>query len=278
MGAEPIPAMYDDSTHQLWRCDTDAGQMMLKVCSDDNVQQSDFWQVMHRLFGVNLSDDLAAFKQVQQQMTNHSLFAVPELIACAGKTDTTPAFILSRFIHGDMLLKQHVTDAMVKQLAEHIAGLHLQQQPNWGKLYQADKSASLWPDYLIKTLVTTCQQRHIGEPWFSRAIAQIEHIQPHSFSPIMTDLRWDQFIFEADKITALVDLDAFVIGPRELELVLLEYLLTAHQAVLFKTAYEKFLPLPDLSNHRLSYRLLLFLMNVLGEIDLDKWMRSLAKW
>ncbi len=56
------------------------------------------------------------------------------------------------------------------------------------------------------------------------------------------------------------------------KLLLLEYLLTAQQAAIFKTAYQQYLAWPDLSNQRLSYRLLLFLMNVLGETDLDKWL------
>ena len=63
-----------------------------------------------------------------------------------------------------------------------------------------------------------------------------------------------------------------MIGPRELELVLLEYLLTPQQAEVFLNVYQSYLPWPDLSNQRLSYRLLLFLMNVLGETDIDKWL------
>jgi hypothetical protein len=39
---------------------------------------------------------------------------------------------------------------------------------------------------------------------------------------IMTDISANQFLFEVNEITACVDLDVYVIGPREWELALLE--------------------------------------------------------
>jgi hypothetical protein len=94
----------------------------------------------------------------------------------------------------------------------------------------------------------------------------------------MPDLRWDQFLQHANKLTTLVDLDAFVYGPREVELVLLEYLFNDHQAKLFEKVYGQFQPIPALKQVRKSYRLLLFLMNVLGEGDLNKWMKTSGRW
>lgn len=69
-----------------------------------------------------------------------------------------------------------------------------------------------------------------------------------------------------------MDLDAIVYGPKTLEFVLLEYLLDQKQAEIFAVEYMNHQTIPDLTAVRLPYRLLLFLMNVLGEMDLNSWL------
>jgi hypothetical protein len=114
----------------------------------------------------------------------------------------------------------------------------------------------------------------IPENILSFALEQAKGINVEKFMPIMPDLRWDQFLSQQNKLTALVDLDAIVLGPRELELVLLEYLLDEKQAALFKLYYQRQHSFPDLSKVRDTYRLLLFLMNVLGEKNIATWLQQ----
>jgi hypothetical protein len=116
------------------------------------------------------------------------------------------------------------------------------------------------------------QQGLINHVQVKLAIEQAEKITPNYFVPIMPDLRWDQFRVLDDGRLALLDLDAFVVGPRELELVLLEYIIDKPHHDLFKEDYQKQLDYPDLTMVRLSYQVLLFAMNVLGETDLTKWL------
>ena len=104
------------------------------------------------------------------------------------------------------------------------------------------------------------------------ALQQAKAIEVDEFVPIMPDLRWDQFLQQNDRLSALVDLDAFVFGPKGIELVLLEYLLSEQQAEIFNRHYQQYAHIPDLTPFRISYRILLFLMNVLGEQNLDNWL------
>jgi len=108
-----------------------------------------------------------------------------------------------------------------------------------------------------------------------RVLKQTASLNESVFVPIMPDLRWDQFRYttEVDQIT-LIDLDAFVIAPPSLELVLLEYILTPSQMTTFKAIYTKTHDWPDYSAYKSCYQLLLFLMQVLGKTDLEKWMRQ----
>lgn len=278
LDAEAVPAMFEDSTHQLWRCDTVDGRMMLKICQHKNLAHSPCWQVIQRLFDLYLPDDLGLIDKVQIVLEQQGRIGLPELVACAGQSQKIPAFMLNRFVEGQMLTQDLLTDAMIEQLAAHIASLHSHESPHWGDLAAPQKTAETWPETLLKTLVNEAARQDIGDPWLSLAVSQLEQISPVKFSPIMLDNRWDQYLFEADQIKALVDIDAFVCGPVELELVLLEYQLNHRQASIFANAYQQVQAMPDLSNVRLSYRFLLFLMNALGETKLDKWMRADTHW
>ena len=102
---------------------------------------------------------------------------------------------------------------------------------------------------------------------------------------MMLDLRWDQLRsvdngdLDHDRSDndslALIDLDAFVIAPKNLDLVLLQYVLSPAQWLLFKQQYCQTHVWPDYTQQKPCYQLLLFLMNVLGETDLRRWMNQI---
>lgn len=276
--AEAVPAMFEDSTHQIWRCETADGSMMLKICQHKKLALSACWQAIEQLFGRYLPDDLGGIDAIQQQLAQYGQLPLPELLACGSQTAETPAFILTRFVGGRMLSAELLTEAMISQLATHIASLHAHELTLWGDVTHPEYDAESWPEVLLKTLVKQAGEQGIAEPWLPLVVSQIELVNPTHFAPIMLDNRWDQYLFENDNITALVDIDAFVAGPRELELILLEYQLNQEQADVFARSYQHILPLPDLSDVRLCYRFLLFLMNALGETDLDKWMQHPTRW
>jgi aminoglycoside phosphotransferase (APT) family kinase protein len=118
----------------------------------------------------------------------------------------------------------------------------------------------------------------IPEQVLEKALQQAADLNIETFVPIMLDLRWDQMLHQQGQLSAIVDMDAFVVGPRELELVLLEYQLNEHQAGVFIEAYRASAEWPDLTEQRFCYRLLLFLMNSLGETDVNKWMNASIRW
>jgi hypothetical protein len=276
--AEAVPAMFEDSTHQIWRCDTADGSMMLKICQHKNLAHSVCWQVIEQLFGYYLPDELGSIDAVQQQLQQHGKLPLPELLACGSQTADAPAFMLNRFVEGQMLTAERLTDEMISQLASHTASLHAYTSNRWGDVTQPEYDAESWPEALLKTLVRQAGEQGIAEPWLPLVVSQIDLVNPTQFAPIMLDNRWDQYLFEAGQITALVDIDAFVAGPPEIELILLEYQLTQQQADVFARSYQQVLPLPDLTDVRLCYRFLLFLMNALGETDLDTWMQHPTHW
>lgn len=267
--AIPLASQFEDSTHRLWRCETEAGALILKVCNHDSIQQSAFWQGMNSLFNVDFPRSLRNIATIYSKISENTAVTVPRFIAAESNS-----YVLAEWLEGDAALTEDVTDVMVIQLAEHLGKLHTQVQTTWGPMQQAKLGAKQWSSRLYKTIQDLADNSSATIPnnVMTLCLQQAEAMEVEQFSPIMLDLRWDQFLQQHNRLTALVDLDAFVYGPKELELVLVEYLLNADQAALFKQHYQQYVELKDLSSTRGSYRLLLFLMNVLGETDLDYWL------
>ena len=264
-----IPALFEDSTHQLWYCETELGAMVLKVCNHQSVNKSTFWLGMNTLFDMDFPRSLGAIQTTHQLLADHGTFKVPPYIA-----SQQSSYVLSQYLIGEDVTENNVTDELISELARHLASLHQQSFTKWGGLHQPNLTSEQWPVRLQQTLLALLETHPTNIPTdlVDKVIKQMANIQLDSWTVIMPDLRWDQLRTLENGDIAVVDLDAFVIGPRELELVLLEYLLTPQQAEVFLNVYQSYLPWPDLSNQRLSYRLLLFLMNVLGETDIDKWL------
>jgi len=270
-----MPPKFEDSTHQLWHCETTDGSMVLKLCNHQTIQTSLFWQGMNSLFAVDFPNSLGQIEQIHQFLSEQSCLNVPEFIA-----SESSSYVLSRYVTGDDVNFENISDLMVKQLASHIVQIHRHQWLNWGAFDHAAFSEQQWSERLQQTLIRLSEVHPTTIPSniLNHALEQAKTLRVSSFSPIMIDLRWDQMLHQQGYISAIVDMDAFVIGPKELELVLLEYQLTQEQADLFARSYQEISELPELAGQRYCYRLLLFLMNSLGEVDITKWMSTSTRW
>lgn len=274
--ASLITAKFADSTHQLWQCQTVDGPMMLKVCNRDTVAVSSFWQGINSLFAMSFPACLADMAAIYQRVQTISPLMVPEHIA---SDFAEPAsYVLVRLIAGDDVNADAISDQMVQNLAHHISDCHRHQSATWGTLLTPHFSEDQWSTRLQYTLQQLAASQTIPQTILQEALQQAAKINHTDYVPIMLDLRWDQFLYQKSELLAIVDLDAFVTGPRALELVLLEYLLDESQAAIFKQRYELNHVIPNLTEVRTAYRLLLFLMNVLGEQNISAWMNTPRRW
>jgi hypothetical protein len=260
--AEPLACSFLDSTHALWRLETlDTRTLFLKVVQNTS---SPFWQIMQQVFALNLRQQLGDYHQLYRQVSKLTPIQIPDLIACAGHSCHCPAYLLTAAVSGDSVKIEQVNDEMVVTLARHLAGLHLYQSETWGCFFDANRAAETWSLVLREVL---------SNAFVNDGTRQTFNHTPMCFVPMMLDLRWDQFLMLDGKLKALVDLDAFVIAPIELEFVLLEYILTPEQLLIWCSAYQlQGGKIPKITVVRDSYRKLLFAMKVLGESDLTRWL------
>lgn len=272
--AEPIAIAnkFEDSTHQLWHCQTGEGEMVLKVRNDATITKSPFWLGANHLFVADFPNSLGNIHLTHDFLAQYGALNVPAFIAASANR-----FVLTRFLPGVDLEAGKVDDNWVIQLANHIAKLHQRSFTKWGNLHAPQFSAVDWPKRLHKTLNFLAKRYGALEiePLFVEILAQAKNCQETEFVAMMLDFRWDQLRYLSANDLALVDLDAFVIAPRALDLVLLEHVLSPEQFALFKRHYVQTHNWPDYDAQKPCYQLLLFLMHVLGETDLEKWMKKI---
>lgn len=270
LSAAPVamPAKFADSTHQLWHCDTVDGPMVLKVCQPHAIAQSSFWQGINHLFGIQFPQQLGQTLATAAYLKTHGFFNLPTVISAVNNR-----YVLTRFVAGTDVDQLPITHPLITQLAQHIGQLHQQRFKTWGDLHAPQWLPEQWNQRLHASITQLAQQSSLTIPTalLDQALSQALTLNETAFVPIMPDLRWDQLRQSTNGQLALIDLDAFVIGPRNLELVLMLYLLTPSQLTLFKDTYCQWHDWPDL-NTQSAYQLLLFLMNVLGETDCNAWM------
>jgi hypothetical protein len=272
--AEPIaiPNKFEDSTHRLFYSQTEDGEMVLKVCNEATIVKSNFWSGTNRLFAADFPDSLGDIHSTHDFLEQNGTLTVPEFVSARANR-----YVLTRFLAGKDLESENIPDELVIQLAQHVARLHQYTYTSWGKLRAPQFSAIEWASRLHDTLVFLAKQHDklIAKPILADMLTRIKDIQETEFVPVMLDLRWDQFRRSSTNALALIDLDAFVIAPRSLDLVLLEYVLAPAQLALFKQNYTQTHSWPEHTENTRCYQLLLFLMNVLGESDLAKWMQRI---
>ncbi len=274
-----LPPRFNDSTHELWRLEDVAinakeqANCFLKICSNTD---SPFWQIMQDLFNVNLSNEIGNFNKLYPLIEASTPLQIPSLVETS--IVTKKSYLVATEIKGTAV--EGVSLTMVEQLALHLAGLHQKKYDRWGALSQLNNTgsseyeAAQWALKLKQTIRTFSTEQNIPNTILTTALEACQYADSTKFVALMPDLRWDQFLQQEGKLTALVDLDAFVLAPVELDFVLLEYLLTDKELAVFIEIYRKVHPVPDIQQVRPVYRLLLFLMNVLGEQDVEKWMNK----
>jgi len=274
---EYIPQRFEDSTHDLWRLESKQGTYFLKVCSNTD---SPFWQIMQQLFGVDLLQGIQYFEKLYVHISTLTSLQIPELI----KAESIPkqgSFILTKEVIGSVPEASDISQKMVEQLALHLSNLHADKYNTWGTVHEPLFKRNDWPQRIKDTLRKSAQKwggdqtSHIK--YLKQALDTCDSLDNLQFVPLMPDLRWDQFLVSNNEEMILLDLDAFVLAPRELDLVLLEYLLNKQQMEWFVTRYSEQQDIPNLDIVRPIYRLLLFYMQVLGEQDINNWMERPAR-
>ncbi|MDC9725221.1 MAG: hypothetical protein PSN44_04800 [Gammaproteobacteria bacterium] len=132
--AKRIASLFEDTTNSSWWLETSEGAQVLKLCDDQWVNESSFWQGMQSLFGLKLPHSMADYDHVYSLISSLSPLTIPRLIQSASccANGEFPGFLLAEGLEGHYIISSDVTVVIVRQLAHHIGQLHQHQHTHWG--------------------------------------------------------------------------------------------------------------------------------------------------
>ena len=211
------------------------------------------------LFGHDITNHISGLNALRKKLSNDHIKIAEPVYADMEKNYHMYKEISGRKYEPDIFPDNK---NILLQLGRFIGYLHKKEYRGFG-------AAGNHTGKNFKSVLSKTYEFLIAEYWnsneeikgFFKKITETE-LNPNSFSLIMPDISANQFVFSDDmeKINGLIDLDAYVIGPRELELAILELCMPSqNSAQYFKQGYEEFGRLPDIRSCRAAYRFLGYL-------------------
>jgi hypothetical protein len=235
-----------------------------------------FWSGCHHLFGVDPSR-VFDLEPLNARLTQLSPISAPRVLH-KGVLDGRE-WVVVEYMPGSALETfRGQPAAMLEQFGHALARIHSHRFADYGS--PAGRVRYPLEGFfarLAEALRMLASRFYAGD---KRVMAALEPIcraalglpPPSNAALVMVDMDVGQFLSDGRHITAVVDTEGYVVGPRELDLIGLEYLLDPSGAAAFTRGYQAVMPLPDLAPVRAIYRYLYLLLEVQGQADLDEWM------
>jgi aminoglycoside phosphotransferase (APT) family kinase protein len=208
---------------------------------------------MREVFGLTFPPTEVQLHLVAAEIETAGL-SCPKVLA-AGTVDARPVTITT-WVTGDSWEPDQLppSRAAHRTLGAFLARMHQRQRPGFGTLDGPLKPPSGYVDAAVGSARRTVESG--GSDASVQLLSVINSADPasvaSSFGLVMPDIAGNQFLFSDRDISAVVDLDSYVIGPIELELTIAEWCLVEHAA--FADGYQSVRPLPSFSSFRAFHR------------------------
>ncbi|MET9022605.1 phosphotransferase [Actinopolymorpha sp. NPDC004070] len=264
------------SSNFLYRLRTTSGaSYSLRVPRLRASALSPFWQHLQDVFGLRYGTQLLNVDPILHAVDEDGLLQAPRPVASTTVGDR-PAYILT-WVDGTAWEPDDFPDSgpVNERLGEYVARLHLRTYDRYGTLTE-----QAFDPVEFVTRSNASMQRMISRfwshqpevgAWFER---HAKAMDPDVFSghvaPIMPDISGNQFVYRDGTLAGVVDLDSYVVGPRELELAVAEMCLTRPED--FRRGYESVLPLPPMQEVRTYCRFWMLLCEGGRHPDVDAFL------
>jgi aminoglycoside phosphotransferase (APT) family kinase protein len=212
---------------------------------------------------------------LNERLGRRSPVPVPRVLRTASLDGRTYA-VLDRLPGLALATFRGQPDALLEQLGRCLAALHGDRSGWWGSPAGAGHELSTFHPRAVETARRQVERFFRDDPTVAPGLepasrAMLRLPEPRSASPVMPDIDPTQYLWDGRRLTGLVDTEAYVVAPPELELVAAEYLLDRPGAAAFERGYRSVAPLPDLRAVRAPYRYLLRVLDALSVEDLGAW-------
>ncbi|UVI33145.1 aminoglycoside phosphotransferase family protein [Paenibacillus spongiae] len=267
---------YSGHASDVWSVKTASQEVIVRSSRLRDEPNREFWWGCKFLFGIDPRQKLY-FQENAKLLNRISDIPVPNIIAHHILEDRE--FLIVEKMKGTVL--QSFTNQPAELLYHYgrwLAKVHANTYGFYGNLANTRSESKGEFHYALAQAMRLLVQRDYQQdsPIKDRLEPILEELRglpvPPSFSPILVDMDPSQFLADNGKLSAIVDIEAYVVAPRELDFVGLEYILDHESSKSFVSGYTTILDLPELSSHRRVYRYLYRLLGVQGSVSLDKWL------
>ena len=263
-----------DSTNKVYELNFQNTEYIVKKCKIDENNLSIFWQYMKYVFGHNFHDQIISLEILFEKLCN-------EFIPIAKPVSIDP--LLQYHVYERINGKDYLPDMFPEnsnihlQLGKYIGYQHKFEYKKHGTIY-SQKQNSFGNDIygFSENIIRKYWTNRNDVKYYFNGIFRNKMLFD-GFSLIMPDISANQFIFsfDMDKINGVIDLDAYIIGPRELELTIIELCIPNNEcANCFKKGYENFTKLPLLREYRNIFRFVSYLCDLENTENMEEFMRK----
>ncbi|WP_274366285.1 phosphotransferase [Paenibacillus thermotolerans] len=172
------------------------------------------------------------------------------------------------------------SDSLLHQFGVWLAQVHSQRFDYFGNLAKTQiERLDSFHIRLSQTMQRLVERDYANDSQIKAKLgAMLQDLKalpvPDYFCPVFIDMDPSQFLIQDEMLSAVVDVEAYVVGPREFDFIGLEYLLDEISVVSFLKGYSSILNPPDLSKYRTVYRYFYRLLGVQGSVDLQRWLEQ----
>ena len=269
--------------NDVWSVRTDAGEFVVKITRNPPRPNRPFWDGLEMLFGLNTHENMRRLPGLADLMRDLSPLSVPRIVHVDRRGREIPEpYIVAERLPGDPLtLDGENRENLARELGQHVGALHRKAFSDWGRFGEARYEAAEWPPRLAATLEFMVDKWYEDDAGVRTTLDSfLEQARaldaPSEFCLILPDFRLAQFLQRDGHVSAVVDVESYVIGPPALDLIVLEHSLPADLAPAFSEGYEEHSSPPRLALVRSLYRYLYCLVQALGEYDFEEWMNRPA--
>ena len=261
----------------VWRMDDGQRSEIYRRSWWSAPEVSAFMLGLGQLFGVD-PRDLHATESAYGFWRELGVWTVPQTYGLTEFRDA-PALRVE-FVPGDQANKTFA-EADTRLLGRQIAQVHQQAADFFGDV-SGQRRQPLEQFYVraLETIRATAP-RYAPQNWAGHW-DMVERIfaaapPPRQAAPMLLDWNESQFVWRGGQPFALVDVEASVLAPPELDLTFWELLLTTGApAQAFQAGDRDVRPFPDLSAHRAACRLILLALESEGTRDAAQWLAQPA--
>ena len=269
---EELHPGFDDHGSSVFRVRTAREDVVVRAFRADDLADP-FWGCLNALFGIDPLVESEAVA-IYALLAAASPIRVP-LLKRTGIVDGRVWLVVEHMRGTPLARFDELSDGGLVAFGSSLAHIHRRRFDTLG-----NPSGSMrYPPAEFPRRLAEVIRRHaaVDAPHAGvvdeMCAAAAELPPPAEGALVLGDIFPPQFLHADGAVVALIDIDAYVVGPRELDFVCLEYFVDERAAALIARGYRDVGPLPSLEQVRRVYRFFFWVLTMNpGALDYDRWM------